>query len=152
LTVVDDGLAGLDDPMDGLRLPWPGITLRQLLSHQAGLAAEWPMQLSDYGDGDDALERLAGDEPLAGGVAPGGRFADCNAGYWLTGAHIARITGETFEEAMHRRVLAPLGLERTGFEPDGLVTRHVTDTGSNETRAAEPLGYSRARRPSGGLC
>jgi CubicO group peptidase (beta-lactamase class C family) len=152
MTLVEEGTLGLDERVQGLRLPWPRITLRQLLSHQAGLAAEWPVPLGEYGNGDDALELLAEDSPLAGVVGPGELFAYCNAGYWLAGALVAKSTGKTFEEAMRRRVLEPLGLERTGFEQDGVVPRHLTDPESGEARVAAPLSYSRARRPSGGLC
>jgi CubicO group peptidase (beta-lactamase class C family) len=152
MSLVDEGMLALDDPVEGLHLPWPGVTLRHLLSHQAGLAAEWPVPLAQYGDGDDALERLAQDSPLAGAVGPGELFAYCNAGYWLSGALVARITGETFEDAMRGRLLEPLGLEGTSFEAHGIVPRHRADPGSLQHRVAEPLPYSRARRPSGGLC
>jgi CubicO group peptidase (beta-lactamase class C family) len=152
MMLVEGGALALDEPVEGLRLPWPAITLRQLLSHQAGLATEWPFSMQKYGVGDDALERLAEDSPLAAVVGPGELFAYCNAGYWLTGAMVARANGETFEDAMRRRVLEPLGLERTSFEPDGLVARHVTDHQSSRTEVAEPLSYARARHPSGGLC
>ena len=64
MTLVEEGVLELDDPVEGLRLPWPGITLRHLLSHQAGLAAEWPFRLAEYGEGDDALGQLAEGAPL----------------------------------------------------------------------------------------
>ena len=38
LCLVEEGLLSLDDPLTGLRLPWEGLTLRHLLSHQTGLA------------------------------------------------------------------------------------------------------------------
>src|SRR4029453_9575140 len=68
LQLVDDGLLALDEPVTGLRLPWEGITLRHLLSHQAGLAGGWRRPLDEYGDGDDALQRLAADEAVAAPV------------------------------------------------------------------------------------
>ncbi len=152
LGLVEERRIALDEPLAGLRLPWPAITLRHLLSHQAGLAGDWPRQLSEYGDDDDALQRLVEDEVPAGPVGPGEHFAYCNAGYWLAGALVERATDRTFEEAMRVRVLEPLGMGRTGFAPGpSSAEGHDADPGSREHRVAEPLPYPRARRPSGGL-
>ena len=115
LRLVDDGLLALDEPVTGLRLPWDGITLRQLLSHQAGLAGGWSKPLAEYGDGDDALRRFASDEAVAAPVEPGKLFAYANPGYWLAGALSERAAGAPFEEALKSRVLEPLGMTRTGF-------------------------------------
>jgi CubicO group peptidase (beta-lactamase class C family) len=152
MRLVEEGRLALDEPLTGLRLPWAGITLRHLLSHQAGLAGDWPVSLADYGEGDDAFKRLAGDEAAAGPVGPGELFSYCNPGYWVAGAVIERAAGMPFEEAMRRFVTEPLGMERTGFTPEGPVAvRHLAEPGSREHRVAEPLPYPRARRPSGGL-
>ena len=138
LQLVDEGLLALDDPVAGLRLPWDGITLRQLLSHQAGLAGGWATPLEDYGEGDDALQLLAADEVAAAPIGPGRLFSYANSGYWLTGALTERATGVPFEEALRDRVLEPLGMERTGFSPV-------------DPSVPSSIPYPRARRPAGGL-
>lgn len=138
LRLVEEGRLSLDEPLEGLRLPWNGVTLRHLLTHQAGLAGDHPASLAEYGEGDDALERLAADEALAGPVGPGELFSYSNYGYWLAGAVVARATEKTLEEALQAEVLAPLGMSRTGFVPA-------------EPAVPAPTGYPRARRPSGGL-
>src|SRR5262245_38469108 len=68
MRLVEEGRLSLDEPLTDLRLPWDGITLRHLLSHQAGLAHDWPTPLSEYGEGEDALQRLAADEAVGGPV------------------------------------------------------------------------------------
>ena len=138
MRLVDEGRLELDEPLTGLRLPWSGITLRHLLSHQAGLARDWSTPLSEYGEGDDALQRMAADEAVGGPAEPGRYFSYANPGYWLTGALIERATGMSFEEALHELVLEPLGMERTGFAPI-------------EPSVPNDLVYPRARRPAGGL-
>src|SRR5579859_119666 len=90
LRLVEQGRLWLDEPLEGLRLPWDGVALRHLLTHQAGLARDRPASLAEYGEGDDALERLAADEALANPVGPGQLFSYSNYGYWLAGVVAAR--------------------------------------------------------------
>src|SRR5438105_3715077 len=138
MRLVEEGRLALDEPLTGLRLPWQGITLRHLLSHQAGLAHDWTKRLSGYGEGGDALQRLAADEAVGGPVGPGRYFTYSNPGYWLTGALVERAAEMPFEEALRTFVLEPLGMDRTGFSPV-------------EPSVPSEMLYPRARRPSGGL-
>ncbi len=138
MRLVQEGRLALDEPLTSLRLPWDGITLRHLLSHQAGLAAGWRRPLDDYGEGDDALQRLAADEAVGGPVGPGRLFTYANPGYWLAGALIERAAELPFEQALRRLVLEPLGMSRTGFAPV-------------EPFVPSAIPYPRARRPAGGL-
>jgi CubicO group peptidase (beta-lactamase class C family) len=148
MTLVQDGLLDLDEPPAGTRT---AATVRQLLSHQGGLACEWPSPLDVVGDDDGALLRLAAGEPRRLPLAPGELFSYSNAGFWLVGAALARACGTSFEEAMRSRVLEPLGLETTGFDVERPVPGHnQVVPGGDEHRRAEG-GYPRARRPSGGL-
>jgi CubicO group peptidase (beta-lactamase class C family) len=147
-TLAQDGLLSLDEPPPGARTT---ASVRQLLSHQAGLAIEWPVDLDDADD-DEALQRLAAREPERLTVGPGELFSYCNTGYWFAGAGIARASGSTFEEAMSDRVLGPLGLAATAFEPPAGVARghEQVEPGSDEHYPVDDA-YPRVRRPSGGL-
>lgn len=147
LTLVQDGLVSLDELvtryLPELSLPAGPVTVRQLLSHQAGLDHEWSTPLADYGEGDDALERLARGAPVAAPTGPGDWFSYASAGYYIAAAAAAHAAGTTFEAATRERVLVPLGLHRTTFEPseaDGL-----------GRAPGVPLTYPRARRGGGGL-
>jgi CubicO group peptidase (beta-lactamase class C family) len=151
MRLVEEKRLSLDEPLTGLELPWE-LTLRHLLSHRTGLAGDWPRPLGEYGDGDDALQLMAGDEALAGPVRPGELFAYCNPGYWLTSALVERATGVLFEQALLELVLEPLGMESTSFSANGPTAAcHAAEPGSQEHLVAEPLEYPRARRGSGGL-
>jgi len=88
-------------------------------------------------------------EPLPAGAE--GLFSYSNAGYWAAGAACESATGRTFAEAMGTRILAPLGLESTGYEePAGPARGHV-QAGERGHRALRLDRYPAARRPSGGL-
>ena len=108
--------------------------------------------MARFGEGDDALPRAVAElGSLRRLTAPGRFHSYCNAGYWAVGALAAERAGTTYEEALRRRVLEPLGLSRTSFaEPD--VRGHVQpQPGVGGHEPAPARRYPRARRPSGGL-
>lgn len=92
------------------------VTTRGLLSHSSGLP-----DVSEYGwhdpqFGDDALSEFA--RSLSGWrlkADPGSAFSYSNAGFDLLGLLLSRVTGTTFEDAVRRLVLAPLGMRNSTF-------------------------------------
>ncbi|MCW2481800.1 beta-lactamase family protein [Candidatus Symbiopectobacterium sp. NZEC135] len=151
LVLVAQGKLGLDDDIsrwlpefhprlpDGSAAP---ITVRQLLSHTAGLSyrffeadANGPYAQAGISDGMDAsgitldenLQRLAS-VPLL--YAPGSAW-----GYSLAtdvlGALIARVQGTSLDKAVRELVTGPLGMVDTGFVVDNaqrVATAYVNDT------------------------
>jgi CubicO group peptidase (beta-lactamase class C family) len=122
----EDGVLALDDPahrylpvLRGVQLPAADcrpVTIRQLLTMTAGFPTDDP-----WGDRQQGLPLAAFDELVAGGGvrccwAPGTRFEYSNLGYALLGRIIAAVTGGSYETAIRQMLLAPLGLDRTGFE------------------------------------
>jgi CubicO group peptidase (beta-lactamase class C family) len=148
MTLVQDGLLALDEPPPGTSVD---ATVRQLLSHQGGLASEWPEPLDEIGESGDALLRLCEQEPERLPIGPGELFSYCNVGYWFVGAAIARACGETFEEAMRERVLEPLELRATGFEADRTAQGHEQVAPGADKHRPVDWDFPRVRRPSGGL-
>jgi CubicO group peptidase (beta-lactamase class C family) len=143
MTLVQEGLLALEEPPPGTRIE---ATVRQLLSHLGGLAPEWPEPLDDSG----LLELTAG-EPERLPVPAGELFSYCNSGFWFVAAGIARTLGTSFEDAMHMRVLQPLGLPSTGFEADEPARGHEqVEPGANEHTPAATW-YPPGRTASGGL-
>jgi len=95
------------------------ITLRQMLSHTSGMPdmdeAEYDALVAhpevDEGAPERYFRALANRRMSA---APGERFAYSNIAYNVLGVLIARVTGQTFEDAMRQRILRPAGMpERT---------------------------------------
>ena len=148
MALAQDGLLVLDEPPPGTRVE---ATIRQLLSHQGGLACEWPSAFDELGTGDDGLQRVAEGEPPLLPVDPGELFSYCNVGFWLVGAAAARACETTFAAAIRTRVLEPLDLAATRFEPhDGVRGHEQAEPGSDE-HVVFDHPYPRARTPSGGL-
>ncbi|MEA2426380.1 MAG: hypothetical protein QOF37_8, partial [Thermoleophilaceae bacterium] len=148
MTLVQDGLLDLDAPPRGSTVE---ASVRQLLSHQGGLATEWPVPFDGRDESDEALFRLLKGEPERLPVGPGELFSYCNTGFWLVAAGIARTLGTTFEEAMGARVLKPLGLASTSFDPERVARGHTQVRPGADEHAPLDYLYPRARRASGGL-
>jgi CubicO group peptidase (beta-lactamase class C family) len=124
--LVDRGELSYDDPVARY---WPEfaaagkdrITIRHLLTHQAGLHEVRGLVSSAQNllDWDDMVARLAAAEPRwEPGLRPG--YHALTYG-WLVGEVIRRVTGLTVDEAVQREIAEPLGLDglRVGLpEPE----------------------------------
>jgi CubicO group peptidase (beta-lactamase class C family) len=122
--LAEDGLLDLDSPMRAyvpeLRLPDPVIaeraTLRDLLSHRAGLGRHDPAWIFNPSwSREDMVRRLA-HLPLAGDLRA--QFVYSNFGYAVAGLAIGRVTGRSWEEELQSRVLNALGMTRAVIGPD----------------------------------
>ena len=127
MQLVERGLVDLDTPVTTYLPDFrmadersADITLRQLLSHTAGIPAD---ETYDGAQDDGALERrVAGlaDVPLR--RAPGTGFEYANDGYSVAGLVVQRVTGMPYEHYMAQAVFTPLGMERTTFDPTEAAT------------------------------
>jgi CubicO group peptidase (beta-lactamase class C family) len=121
----DAGALALDDPaakyvpelagwVNGAADAGP-LTIRNLLTMTAGFPTDDP-----WGDRQQGLPIEEFRALLAGGVtfnwAPGTRFEYSNLGYAVLGLVVSAASGVPYDEFVRTRLLAPLGLTRTGFE------------------------------------
>ncbi|MCA9641987.1 MAG: serine hydrolase, partial [Myxococcales bacterium] len=86
------------------------ITIRDLLLHQSGLPAANPL-----GDlrGDEATQRAH-----ILGIAPSGKLGDfvySDVNFMVLGLLTEKLGGAPLDQVMRAKLLAPLGLEETGF-------------------------------------
>ena len=158
MQLVDESRLDLDAPLCRIIPELTGagrerITMRHLLAHTSGLA-----------DGD--LERLAKDRPgwdrqlemiLAQTPAwePGSRYRYATDPFMLVGEAIARLTGMPYAEAVRRRILEPLGMKDTSFDPRPFRSRIVPVRGlpmrNPITREVLFRWSARSTMPGGGL-
>jgi CubicO group peptidase (beta-lactamase class C family) len=126
------------------------ITIRELLTHTAGLPAWRPLYL------------LAEDEPerTAGAIAnldleykPGTRVIYSDLGFIALGILLARMTGHSLAELARNEIFEPLNLQQTFFNPEvalqtGIAaceTGNAYERGMVEQSGAEPYKNSRQR-------
>jgi CubicO group peptidase (beta-lactamase class C family) len=132
MRLAEDGKLDLDAPADeyfrGFKVvsqPAP-VTVRHLLGHSSGLANPLPIRWVRPA-GTPALDhsafvmRLLGKHRKLKSI-PGERASYSNLGYLVLGEVVSEVTGAGYEEYVREEILAPLGMERTGFsyaEPIG---------------------------------
>ncbi len=91
------------------------VTIEELLTHRAGLAADDPMALY-VGSAQEIFERKYR-QPLA--AAPGSRFLYSDVGFEVLGEVVRRVSSLPLEEFARQRVFSPLGMTETEFRPGG---------------------------------
>ncbi len=95
------------------------ITVLDLMNHVSGYPDYYPLDFVDRPMQkpiavDDLINRF-GTRPLD--FAPGSRYSYSNTGFEILGGIVSRASGESYASFLDRRVLKPLGLTHTVFEP-----------------------------------
>lgn len=123
MQLVERGQVDLDAPaaryVPELGSVGERVTLRQLMSHYAGIVREPPV--GHYFD-DTSPSLVATVASVAGSRAvypPGTRQKYSNAAIGAVGLALQRLAGMPFSRALQQRVLDSLGMTQTSFEPRG---------------------------------
>lgn len=162
MQLVDEGLVDLDEPIRtylpefrlGDESATGSITVRQLLTHQAGFEGDI---FTDTGRGDDAIEKfvdLLAEMPQT--FAPGFMFSYNNAGYIVLGLLVERLREKTWEQALVEHIAVPLGLERVSPSPyEAILHRaavgHVGPGEDGVPTAAPIWAMARSNEPAGSM-
>jgi CubicO group peptidase (beta-lactamase class C family) len=80
-----------------------------------------------------------------------GLWSYSNAGFVFAGDACAVAAGTSYSVAVQERLLEPLGLESTGFEPPTAAAPGHLPEGATGHRPAPEVVYPERRRPAGGL-
>ena len=171
LQLVEDGRMRLTDPLEkyvpeiksikNTPAGTPPITLLQVATMHAGLARE--PGCAQHSDGPLSVWQRKVIDCLPGTTyvnEPGTTFLYSNIGYASLGLAIERAAGKPFTTFVTERILKPLGMTRTAWEPSSDLRRdlahgyqRIRDGGGAATRGAadrelEGRGY---RVPNGAL-
>ncbi|HSY35779.1 MAG TPA: serine hydrolase domain-containing protein [Acidobacteriaceae bacterium] len=122
LLLQEEGKLETADPI-GLYLSaappaWKDVTIRDLLTHTSGITNDVlsgePFTQFDHGvhTQQDLIDAVRG-LPLKN--APGSKFEYNNLGYFLLGAIIEKVSGQTYAEFLRDHILGPLNMKDTGF-------------------------------------
>jgi D-alanyl-D-alanine carboxypeptidase len=151
LQLVRDGLLGLDDPGSVVLgdVRHGDRTVRTLLAHSSGLPSEPAGQWWERTVGVSFEELVAANEESRPVFAAHERFHYSNLGYALLGELAARLLGTTWWDAVADRVLAPLGMTRTSYLPDGAAAQGHSVHPYEGTLVDEPATDNGAMAPAG---
>ncbi|WP_426750561.1 serine hydrolase [Myxococcus sp. Y35] len=123
LQLVAEGKLQLDDPItqhlpDYRKDTGDRVTITHLLNHTSGIpsftsAPEYrDNHRTPYSVAEFVKKSCSGDLEFE----PGTKFAYNNSGYYLLGAIIEKLTGQTYAEAVQARILGPLGMKDSGYD------------------------------------
>lgn len=124
------------------------ITLLDLMNHVSGYPDYYPLDFVDR-----RMRQVIHPEELlrqyAGGkldFEPGSRYSYSNTGYILLGQIVEKVSGESFGAFLNRRILKPLELNHTVYEPaanDPRLARGYTTfaLGAPEASPPEATGW-----------
>jgi CubicO group peptidase (beta-lactamase class C family) len=129
MQLVEQGKVQLDAPVQRYLPEWQGpnkekVTVRDLITHRSGLPAfktYYKLNLSP-----DSTLKLFFATPLD--TLPGVRMVYSDIGAILLGKVVERVSGETLDQYLARRVFAPLGMRDTRYRPDPSLLPRIAPT------------------------
>ena len=126
------------------------VTLRQLLTHTAGMAEGAPSVQSkdDAGLG----QMVLGWKADALFAPPGEVFSYTGPGYWLAGYVLERALGKPYADVMRERLFDPLGMTRSTLRPLEALTRDFSQGHEGEDASlavVRPMAENTAQYPAG---
>ena len=129
------------------------VTIRHLLTHTGGWIGDY---FNEYGNGDDALEKMLRDIAKLEQVTPLGElWSYNNAGFNIAGRVVEMVTKKPFEQVAQEMLLDPLGLGMTFYFPDDVMITHRFVVGHHKqgkkVKVSRPWAIGRAGAPVGGV-
>ncbi|MHB1456011.1 MAG: serine hydrolase domain-containing protein [Armatimonadota bacterium] len=180
MMLVDEGKLNISDPVEKylpefkgqmvvverddahmlLKKPSHPITILEMLSHTSGLLTNYPLaaRLNEL----PLQERVAAFALSPLRFEPGSKFEYGNGGFETAGRIIEVVSGMSYEEFMQKRLLTPLGMTDTTFNPTKQQIQRLAkcyqpnEDKSGMTEIPTPLldptdKRSRTANPAGGL-
>lgn len=124
LQLVQQGKLKLDGTITDYLPDYPKktgdkITIHHLLTHTSGIPGytELPgffQNMSRNPSTPTEFVKMFADSALL--FEPGARWSYSNSGYFLLGVIIEKLTGGSYEQALQRNILDPLGMKNTGYD------------------------------------
>jgi CubicO group peptidase (beta-lactamase class C family) len=109
------------------------VTVHQLLTHTSGLgdytqtqafAGQWQTWTSVTEVFNGITEVIRGMSPA---FTPGSRYQYSNTGFYMLGAIVAQVSGQSYYDYIHQHIFSPAGMTRSGFytQPEMLARRDI---------------------------
>lgn len=128
------------------------VTVRHLLTHMGGWLGDY---FENTGWGDDALSRVVASLARVKQLTPLGTvWSYNNAGFYIAGRILEKITKKSYEQAITEMILEPLEMTNSLFFPEDVIVNrfavgHIT-VGKKST-VARPWRLTRSSAPAGAI-
>ncbi|UOD32224.1 serine hydrolase [Massilia violaceinigra] len=122
LMLKDEGKLALDDDITTFLPDYPTrgkrITIEHLLTHTSGIVSftSKPAFFLTEGQDKGVAQMIDFFKNDALEFEPGTRWAYNNSGYFLLGAVIEKVSGQTYARFLEERIFTPLGMRHTAYE------------------------------------
>ena len=130
MQLVEKGKVDLDTPVKTYlkdfqvqdREVSDSVTVRHLLTHMGGWVGDY---FNDFGNGDDALDKMVKDIAKLPQVQPLGMiWSYNNTGFNVASRIIEIVTDKPYEQAAQEMLFDPIGLKMSFFYPSDLLFTH----------------------------
>lgn len=137
LMLAEDGKLALSDEITRFLPDYPTqgkkITIEHLLTHTSGIQSytgkpSYPQTMDKDFTVNQMIDTFKNDPML---FAPGERFDYNNSGYFLLGAIIEKVSGQSYAQFLDQRIFTPLGMAHTAYE------------GNERTKGPRAAGHSK---------
>ena len=123
------------------------VTVRHLLTHMGGWIGDY---FNDFGNGDDALDRMVKDIARLPQIQPLGTiWSYNNTGFNVASRIIEIVTRKPYEQAAQEMLFDPLGLKMSFLYPSDLLFTHRFVVGHQQVKnkRSSPAGKVQVARP-----
>ena len=161
MKLAEDGKVDLDAPVkkyiEDFKVQDPdvteNVTIRHLLTHMGGWVGDY---FNDFGNGDDALDKMVRDIARMPQVQPMGTiWSYNNTGFNVASRIIEVVTEKPYEQAAQEMLFDPLGLKMSFFYPSDILFTHRFVVGhqkvKDDVQVARPWAIGRAGNGVGGV-
>ncbi|MCZ2122335.1 MAG: beta-lactamase family protein [Anaerolineales bacterium] len=129
------------------------VTIRHLLTHLGGWVGDY---FNDFGNGDDALEKMVRDIAKLPQVQPLGKiWSYNNTGFNIASRVIEVVTKKTYEQIVQEALFTPLKMNLSFFYPSDILFTHRFVVGHylerGKIEVARPWAIGRAGNGVGGV-
>lgn len=147
LQLVDDGKIKLDGKLSEYLPSYrkdigDKVTIHHLLNHTSGIPSytSLPGFFNDVSRDPYAVDEFVKKYTSNNlDFEPGSKYFYNNSGYFLLGAIIEKVTGQSYEKVLKEKILDPLGMKNTGYDHHGTL---IEKRASGYQRTAS--GYTNA--------
>jgi len=142
LRLVQSGAIGLDDPVGPRLIRWSipagpfdptGVTVRRLLTHTAGFGVPAVPPFPTGAEApslEDVLAGRAGGDGVRLERSPGSGWSYSGGGYTVLQLLVEELADEPFGAFLRERVLGPIGMPSTSYEPEPSDARGYDERGA----------------------